>query len=321
MLAWAKRKITMRIDSVIDRINRKINLHNLQEQVSKINTLLQPLLIEQNKTVENNISKYLPLALSPTSDRVYTHTKDGHRIFLDLYDLHMTCHVLEHGIWEEHVRYVFKKFLKPAAIVADIGANIGLHALYLGGLVGPGGKVYCFEPAPRTAAILKTNIDINGYNAWVHVIEKAISNENETREFEYLPTQAGMSSFKSTNDKAQEKITVETTTLDSFFKNNMKIDLLKIDIEGFEYEALLGAKKLFDYNENLVVLLEYRPDIMRKLLGENSISKLFSFFKERAYKVYATSWPIEKMVYYEFDDPALTNNSFDLVFTKEKVMD
>jgi len=319
MLNLVKKRIRTKVEGMLDniintRMPKENELYALREQLTIQNNLLAQMLAQ-------NSFKNMPIPLSSTTDRIYTHTKDGHRIFLDMHDFHMTCHVLESGIWEEHVRYVFRKFLKPGARVIDVGANVGLHSLYLGSLVGPNGKVYCFEPAPRTASILKTNIDLNGYNGWVHISEKAVCATNETREFVYLPGQAGMSSFKATYGEVREKITVETTTLNDFFKDNMKIDLLKIDVESFEYEVLLGAKNLFDYNENLVVLMEYHPAFIRKTSGENKVNELLAFFKERGYKLYTTSWPVEKMIRHEFDDPILRDNGFDLVFTKDTIIE
>src|SRR5262245_27539814 len=101
----------------------------------------------------------IPIAIGPHDTHLYTHSKDGHRLFLDARDLHISLHVLEHGCWEDHVREVMRRVLRPGANFSDVGANIGLHTLFAASIVGPAGRVISFEPLPHMFDTLHRNVD------------------------------------------------------------------------------------------------------------------------------------------------------------------
>jgi FkbM family methyltransferase len=148
---------------------------------------------------------------------------------------------------------VLSKFTpKEGDVVIDVGANIGKYAINSGNLVGNIGKVYAFEPSQRPFELLCKSIKENKLENTVIPIQAAVSNK-EGKSKLYLSDQKPITSliFKLSDNF----IEVETTTLDSFIiKNNLKkIDWIKIDVEGAEYEVLSGAiNTLKNYNINLI---------------------------------------------------------------------
>lgn len=130
-----------------------------------------------------------------------------------------------------------RTFLRPGQVVVDVGANIGTHAIVAALRVGPTGRVYACEAHPATAAFLRRNIRLNGLEPIVEAIDSAIG---ETA------GQAVFSDYRSDDQNhvttaCADGIAVSVRTLDSLVPNG-NIDLLKIDVEGFELMVLRGAR-------------------------------------------------------------------------------
>jgi FkbM family methyltransferase len=131
-----------------------------------------------------------------------------------------------------------KRVLKPGDLVVDVGANIGLITIEAGGLVGPAGRVISIEPNPRIGSYLKKNIHLNRLKN-VMVLQTALGKEK------------GVARFWCARDDDRSHIVrkggiaVPITTLDEVMQAEpgRPIDLLKIDVEGFEMAVLEGASQ------------------------------------------------------------------------------
>jgi FkbM family methyltransferase len=170
---------------------------------------------------------------------------------------------------------VLSKFMpKQGDIVIDVGANIGKYTINSGNLVGSDGKVYAFEPSNRPFELLCKSIKENRLENIVFPIQAAVSNK-EGKSKLYLSNQEPITSiiFKLSDNF----IEVETTTLDSFINKQKlkKVDWIKIDVEGAEYEVLSGAiNTLKNYNVNLIFeVLEVNKE------------KVLHFLEDLGYKV------------------------------------
>jgi FkbM family methyltransferase len=124
-------------------------------------------------------------------------------------------------------------------VVADVGASIGLYTLALAHRVGPRGRVHAFEPDRESFGWLSRNVDLNGVGEWVHLYCCAVGDEDGTVAF------AGGRSTESTIVEAPSPGSgrVQSTRLDGILVDK-KVDLLKIDVEGFEEKVLRGAAGL-----------------------------------------------------------------------------
>jgi FkbM family methyltransferase len=130
--------------------------------------------------------------------------------------------------------------LRPTDIVADVGANVGVHAVACARLVREG-TVYAFEPDPRNADALRDHARMNGVAARMQVVESAVGAEPGTVMF----AAAGslMSSVGNLWDAdATDLRPVPVVTLDDVLEDG--VDVLKIDVEGYEGEVLAGARGL-----------------------------------------------------------------------------
>jgi FkbM family methyltransferase len=142
----------------------------------------------------------------------------------------------------------------------DVGANVGVYVLQFAAW---GARVTAFEPNPRTAAALRRHIEMNKFSRSVEVVAEAIGAEPGTAIL-YAESCDGMSRLGAPNKllPRTQPLTVPLTTLDEYVaRSHSRPDLVLIDIEGFEIQALSGAKKLIDSKEDLLILVEMHPNV------------------------------------------------------------
>lgn len=181
------------------------------------------------------------------------------------------------------VRYAARKLsghLRP--IIFDVGANIGDFSEFCWRVFGPDCELHAFEPSLATFEILANNLERAGTDANVHKLgfsDKA--REAELYSSEPGSTIASIHKLERPIRPFRDEFTeiVELTTIDAFCREHKidRIDYLKLDIEGHEYFALLGASGLlgagairfiqFEFGDNNVSSATYLNDFVR-LLGD-----------------------------------------------------
>jgi len=140
----------------------------------------------------------------------------------------------------------FREGLKKGDTVLDIGGHIGLFAVVTARLVGSGGKVFSFEPTPFTRSVLQQVVDINGCGNIVEVCGEAVSSQSgETVFFDTGDTISNANSLVRT-ERSKTEIPVKMVSVDEFVNaKGLKVDCLKIDVEGAELDVLQGARETF----------------------------------------------------------------------------
>jgi len=197
----------------------------------------------------------------------------GHKMFLDQMD---SLHLSTNEIYEPLETELVKNEIKRGDIVLDIGANIGYYTLIYAKLVGEEGKVFAFEPDPNNFALLKKNVEINGYKN-VILVQKAVSNKNEKIKL-YL-SKGNLGDHRIYNSyNGRKSIEIESIILDDYFINDKKIDFIKMDIQGAEGGALQGLSNLIKKNKNLKIVTEFWP-IGLKRFGIEPIEYLKTLIK------------------------------------------
>ena len=170
--------------------------------------------------------------MSPT---VTLELVDGvHVMVPDSLDL-ITPYVLrEQEDWFEDEIKFLRHLLQPGQKIIDIGANYGVYTLSMAKRVGPTGRVWAFEPASSTAALLAASIAANGYSQVV--LEKcALSNVMGTAQLS-LNTNSELNALVHGDQPNGESEAVPLVTLDSCMETHgwAGIDFMKIDAEGEE---------------------------------------------------------------------------------------
>lgn len=134
---------------------------------------------------------------------------------------------------------------KPGAVIIDIGAHIGLFSVIASQVAGATGKVFAFEPAPSTYALLQKTVSINHKQQSIETFQKAVGKESGKITFFISDDQADNSNslVQYKEDRSLHGIDVDVTSIDNFVaeKNISKLDFIKIDVEGAEYDTLQGA--------------------------------------------------------------------------------
>lgn len=160
------------------------------------------------------------------------------------------------GSYEPEVRKTVMQFLQPGMTMIDAGANIGYYTLLAARAVGTGGHVYAFEAVPCTAALLRKNIEVNGYSSQVTIVPKAvIDRSSQVRIFLNYETSGASSMFWG---HGEDFVDVEGVSLDEFFSKQgwPPINIIKMDIEGAEKLALKGMRELSQRNPELKLIIE-----------------------------------------------------------------
>jgi FkbM family methyltransferase len=148
-----------------------------------------------------------------------------------------------YGTWEPDVVNAVVSTVKAGATVIDIGAHIGYYTLLLAKCVGPAGRVISFEPLPVNLTLLRQNVQLNDLQH-VQVKAQAVFSRNEELTIT-VPDHAPNSGEASVLPvEGAKQFRVPATTLDSFCSGTgCRPDFLKMDVEGAEYDVLLGAKE------------------------------------------------------------------------------
>lgn len=220
----------------------------------------------------------------------------GHKIYVDGQDMGLTPILLVKGVHEEGVTRVFENEIKQAAVVLDIGANIGYHTLTAARLVGQKGRVFAFEPEPSNFDLLVRNAKANGYSNIIP-LQKALSNKRgKARLFLHEAYWEAHSlspdnvSILSAGSEAStfsgRYVEVDVETLDELFKDyEGKVDFIKIDVQGAEMAVLEGGRNIIDKNKDLKIVTEFWPAGLKRFAGSDP-EEYLNMLESYGFKLY-----------------------------------
>jgi FkbM family methyltransferase len=159
---------------------------------------------------------------------------NGTDLVLLAHDLHGVPETYEPDLWRALMAKV-----RRGDTVADVGAFIGLYTVALARRVGAEGRVHAFEPDRASYSRLCQHVQMNGVSDRVRAYPSAVGAESTHLRF------AGNRGSESTvaTSSAEGAEQVEAVCLDSVFAAE-PVDLLKIDVEGYEVHVLRGAVRL-----------------------------------------------------------------------------
>jgi FkbM family methyltransferase len=153
-----------------------------------------------------------------------------------------------HGSREEDKTELLRRELEPGMIHLDLGANIGYYALFAARRVGPRGKVICIEPDPRNLDLLRRNVSVNGFGDYVEIHAVAAS-DTEGHATMYKASASNLNTLVEPSAamaarRHETQVNVETVTIDSLMETRGgRLNFLRMDIEGYEVDALRGGLK------------------------------------------------------------------------------
>ncbi len=186
--------------------------------------------------------------------------------------------IFANGIYEPEILQLYKKTIKPGDVCVDIGTNIGLHALFASKLVGETGQVICFEPIKSIFDQLSKSMDKNNMkNIIAH--NKAIGQNPGKINIYKNKNNMGASSIALQKGDFTEEIEISNG---SELNNLSKINFIKIDTEGYEWEVIQAIDThIIKYKPT--ILFEYTP----LLYGDEITQKIaiLEYFARNNYKM------------------------------------
>jgi FkbM family methyltransferase len=194
------------------------------------------------------------------------------------------------GTYEPNTQVVLRRLLTDGDVFFDVGANAGVLTLAASRWVGPGGRVYGFEPSAREFERLEENLLMNAARN-VTAVRQAVS--SSTGRASLRVAAAGFGGLNTLGERfpyegvdTSRIESVETTTLDDFVEREAldRVDVIKLDVEGAEAAVLSGASRVLrDYRPALVI------EVVARSLAANgsTVSQLEDALEASNYALFA----------------------------------
>lgn len=193
--------------------------------------------------------------------------------------------ILNHGGFD--TIKIFEKYLSLGDTFIDIGANLGYMSINASKIVGPKGKIISFEPDNTIYSLLEHNITLNNVEN-IKLNKIGLSNYNGEASFN-IATESGLSRLENKNNNLvglilQSKTTIKVNTLDSYLVDNnftnIKIQMIKIDVEGHELNILQGASNVLK-DSKPIIILEINPGAL--IQNDLSLINIVNFLDPLGY--------------------------------------
>ncbi len=214
-------------------------------------------------------------------NRLVTSEIFGSRMNLDLSDyIQRNVHL---GTFEPFETRIIRDYLKPGMVFVDVGANVGYFTALGASRVGRYGRVLAIEPSPQMGAALEELVQAN-HLSQVKFESVGVGAANETLTL-FIPD-ADLHNHTPTMmpQTGAVPVEVQVVTLDSLTESNgiERIDLLKIDIEGFEMAAFLGASRLLSEGRISAIVCEFNDYWLRE--AKQSPDSLYQFLVDAGFR-------------------------------------
>ncbi len=212
-------------------------------------------------------------------DRYEIYRVEGGLIFLNL---HESAAMVQRamGSYEPAKHALIRRHLRPGMNFIDVGANKGDFTLLAARLAGNSGTVISIEPEPENHSMLQRSIALNDY-ANIRVMQVALS-DGDGRASLQIGSTSGAHTL-SPEFNGTRTLEVPTRTLDGIVAEAQmgSVDMIKIDVQGFELSVLRGASQTLRSNPRIVLLLDLpKQSEKRRAIGEHLAQFGFTYFPE-----------------------------------------
>jgi FkbM family methyltransferase len=158
--------------------------------------------------------------------------------------------------WQDAVEIAWmRRLVRPGSNALDIGANIGFYTLLLSDLIGSEGHIHAFEP---DATNFKHLTAMAGHRNNVTLVPKAISDRSE-KLLIYTSPKLNVDHRTYKVAHYQEAVAVDGMSIDDYVGGRFRVDLIKMDIQGYELKALHGMERTIGANPAIVIFSEFWP--------------------------------------------------------------
>lgn len=194
------------------------------------------------------------------------------------------------GMFERNTAIALSKLTEPSSLVLDVGANIGAHTLHLANLVGSKGRVMAFEPTDFAFRKLRRNLDINSslaarVEAFHCFLTASDGSAVPSAIYSSWPLAAETGLHAKHLGREMQTKAAQARSLDSILaeRADRKVQLVKLDVDGFECDVLRGATSLLREMRPIFVM-ELAPYVLQERGA--SLDELLSHFVPNGYVFY-----------------------------------
>ena len=200
--------------------------------------------------------------------------------------------ILKEGSYEGDLITIADCFIEENTIIIDVGANIGFESLYFARKY-PANLVYSYEPTAISYKCLSKSKDINGL-ANLKIFRLGVGEKSGRVEIHSATKETynkGLASIETNFDLDDTfiKETIDITTLDDHIKENKRITLIKIDVQGYEPKVLEGAINLIKKDRPVIIYEHFEGYYSDPLKLRNKLEGLFSSLGYELYLIRSES--------------------------------
>ncbi len=167
------------------------------------------------------------------------------------------------GGWEPETIEFIENNVKKDNYIIEVGANVGIQSLHLAQKVGPNGLVFAFEPTEFASSKLIKNCELNPeLHSRIRILKNLVTNGQHSTPISNIRSSWRTDQSKNNDELINPSLAI---SIDEFVDENQipKLDIIKIDVDGYDFKVLQGAKK---------TISKFKPVIYIEL-GEIALNK------------------------------------------------
>ena len=188
---------------------------------------------------------------------------DGFIVGIPGEEWRLAAYLAFRGTTEPGLSRRFESLIKPGMVIIDVGAHVGMYTLYAARKLGAKGKIYSFEPTPRTFEFLRDNIQVNGFleSGIIKLHPAAVLDRRTSAVLRTYADNSGHNTLFHSGDG--ELANVPAVSLDEEIGAET-VDVVKIDAEGAEPFVIRGMKEIIARNPRICIFLEFAPSHLQR---------------------------------------------------------
>lgn len=265
------KKARCRLVKAIKQINKTyISIVRIVVRMNDLSSAVEQLNLQQKKLLErinNSGTVYL------SENELMTKIFSGAKMYLDPKDRSLTPHLILDGNWEWDITQAWLRNIKEGDVVFDIGANFGYFGLLAIQQTKRQSSVVLFEANPNLIPYIEKTFMVNSFLPYAKIENMAVADKPGNLSLHVVKGYTASSSiyghdkiesFTSSRQdtKIASAIKVKATTIDQYCHDNKieKVNLIKMDIEGYEDKAYYGMRETIKSNNDLTMFIEFSKE-------------------------------------------------------------